>query len=156
MERASRDPNLMEPHYDDTLTHPLTSDVLIEERVVALVGRACRRQIWFLFVDRENVQLPLLIPVSDPPPLPDATVPSLVWKIGQSVRGLDAQSVIVVLERYADATFTAADKAWARELSEALDTVALPVRAVLVSHRLGVRWLAQDDYRFDRDTQGDS
>ena len=57
----------MKPHYEDTLTQPLTSDDLIEARVSALVGRACRRQIWFLFVDSENMQLPLMIPVADPP-----------------------------------------------------------------------------------------
>ena len=142
-------PDLMKPHYDDTVTQPLTTDALIEERVAALVGRACRRQIWFMFVDKEHRQLPLIMPVSDPPMLPDATVSALARNIDQSVESIDAHSVIVVLERYADAVFTAADKAWARALSEAFDTAGLPVRAVLVSHRHGVRWFAQDDYRFD-------
>ncbi|MES2092566.1 MAG: hypothetical protein V4531_01980 [Actinomycetota bacterium] len=147
--RGTRDAAVMKPHYDDTITHPLTSDALIEERVTALVGRACRRQIWFLFVDRQNLQLPLIIPVSDPPSWPDATVSQLVDAIFRSVEDLDAQAVVVVLERYADATFTGADKAWARALETSFDATGLPMRAVLVSHRDGVRWLASDDYRFD-------
>jgi hypothetical protein len=139
----------MKPRYEDTVTQPLTSDDLIEARVSALVGRACRRQIWFLFVDSENMQLPLIIPVADPPDLPDAAVSQLADNIAQGVEHLDAHSVIVVLERYAGPQFSAADKAWARALSSGLDAAGLPVRALLVSHSRGVRWFAADDYRWD-------
>lgn len=139
----------MKPHYEDTVTQPLTSDDLIEARVSALVGRACRRQIWFLFVDSENMQLPLIIPVADPPALPDGGVPQLVGNVARGVEQLDARSVIIVLERYAGAQFTAADKAWARALGSGFDAAGLSVRAVLVSHSRGVRWFAADDYRWD-------
>lgn len=139
----------MKPHYEDTVTQPLTSDDLIEARVSALVGRACRRQIWFLFVDSENMQLPLIIPVADPPALPDAAVSQLADNVAQGVEHLDARSVIVVLERYSGAQFSAEDKAWARALSSGFDAAGLPVRAVLVSHNRGVRWFAADDYRWD-------
>jgi hypothetical protein len=139
----------MKPHYEDTVTQPLTSDDLIEARVSALVGRACRRQIWFLFVDTENMQLPLIIPVADPPTLPDAAVSQLAGNIASGVEHLDARSVIVVLERYANAQFSTADKAWARALGSGFDAAGLPVRAVLVSHSRGVRWFAADDYRWD-------
>lgn len=139
----------MKAHYEYTVTQPLTSDDLIEARVSALVGRACRRQIWFLFVDSENVQLPLIIPVADPPTQPDAVVSQLTENIAQGVEQLDARSVIVVLERYAGPQFSAADKAWARALSNGFDEAGLPVRAVLVSHSHGVRWFAADDYRWE-------
>ncbi|MHC5796380.1 hypothetical protein ACVXZ4_09490 [Lacisediminihabitans sp. FW035] len=139
----------MKPHYEDTVTQPLTSDALIEERIAALVGRACRRQIWFLFLTGENIQLPLIIPVSDPPVMPDPGVPQLVDAVARAGDGLDARSVIVVLERYAEPHITAADRAWARVLGQALDDTGLPMRAILVSHRRGIRWLAPDDYGFD-------
>jgi hypothetical protein len=143
----------MKPHYEDTVTQPLTSDSLIEERIAALVGPACSRQIWFLFLNGENVQLPHIIPVSDPPVMPNPAVSQLVGNITQAGDGLDARSVIVVLERYADSEFTPADKAWARALHTAFEVTGLPMRAILVSHRRGVRWLTPDDYRWDSSGQ---
>jgi hypothetical protein len=141
----------MTTDYNDTIAHPLTSDALIQERVAALIGRACRRQLWFLFLDENDVQLPTIMPVGDPPPLPDATVPALARTIQQIVEAQGACSVILVLERFAGAAFTAADKAWARELSRAFDGIGLPARAVLVSHQRGVRWFAKDDYGYEGD-----
>ena len=139
----------MKPHYEDTVTQPLTSDLIIEQRIAALVGRACRRQLWFLFVDGKNVQLPLIIPVSDPPVMPDRTVAQLVGNIVQAGESMDAHSVIVVLERFAGSQFSLADKAWAGALDRAFGDTGLHMRAVLVSHSHGVRWFAPDDYRFD-------
>ena len=139
----------MEPRYEDTVTQPLASDSLVEERISALVGRACRRQVWFLFVDSKNVQLPLIIPVSDPPVMPDTAVSQLVDNIVTAGEGMDARSVIVVLERDAGSGFTLADRAWARTLDRAFRCTELPMRAVLVSHSRGVRWFAPDDYGLD-------
>lgn len=139
----------MKPHYEDTVTQPLASDSLIEQRIAALVGRACRRQLWFLFVDGKNVQLPLIIPVADPPVMPDLAVPQLVGNIVQAGESMDAHSVIVVLERYAGSQFSPADKAWADALDTAFGHTQLRMRAILVSHSRGVRWFAPDDYRFD-------
>jgi hypothetical protein len=138
----------MKPHYDDTVTQPLTSDNLIEARVSALVGRACRRQIWFLFLDSENIQLPLIMPVADLPALPDAAVTRLADNVAFRVGHLNARAVIIVLERYAGTQFSTADTAWARALDEGFAAAGLPVRAVLVSHSRGVRWFAADDYRW--------
>lgn len=135
-------------NFDDTLTRPLTTDALIEERIGALVGRACRRQLWFLFLDEHDLQLPIIMPVADPPRMPDGSVAALARTIAEHVEDRAARSVIIVLERYADATFTPADAAWARALSDAFDEAGLPTRSVLVSHRNGVRWFAADDYRF--------
>jgi hypothetical protein len=138
----------MTSHYDDTITQPLTSDALIEERIGGLIGRANRRQLWFLFLDENGFQLPLIMPFGDPPLRPDRTVSSLARIIGNAVDDECAHSVIVVLERYADEVITDADRSWARCITDELQAIEVPVRAILVSHRKGVRWLAQDDYRF--------
>ena len=53
-----------------------------------------------------------------------------------------------MIERYAHPELTAADRDWAKCLHDALDEYGVPVRGVLLSHSRGVRWLAQDDYRF--------
>ena len=139
----------MTPDYDDTIAHPLATDDLIEERVAALVGRACRRQLWFLFLDANSVQLPLIMPIADPPPTPDDSIGRLAGLIAEKVDDSGASSVIVVIERYAEATFSHSDKLWARALTEELDAIDIAVRSVMISHRSGVRWFAQDDYRFD-------
>lgn len=138
----------MKPHYEETVTQPLTSDELIHSRVSDLVGRACRRQVWFLFLDDDEVQLPLIIPVADPPLLPDTATSRLADTVAQGVEHLGARSVIVVLERYAGPQFSSADKAWARALGEGFAGAGLPVRATLVSHNRGVRWFAADDFRW--------
>ena len=58
------------PPYHREHLPPLTSQAAIEDRVQLLIGRAARRQIWLLFLDHEDRQLPLLIPVQDPPTQP--------------------------------------------------------------------------------------
>ena len=136
------------PDYDDTTIHPLSSDALIEQRVASLIGRACQRQLWFFFLDDDDLQLPVLIPISDPPARPDSTVDGLADLISSQLAELDGKSVVVILERYADSTITPGDRAWARALSDAFTERHVHLRAMLVSHRRGVRWLAPDDYKF--------
>ena len=136
------------PPYDATLTHPLTTDALLEDRVSALIGRACRRQLWFLFLDADEVQRPLLLPFCDPPIHPDNSLPILARVVAEAIESENAHSVIVVIERYADAAFTESDREWARAISDEFHAQSLVVRCFLVSHRRGVRWFAPDDYRF--------
>ncbi|WP_394771270.1 hypothetical protein [Lacisediminihabitans sp.] len=112
------------------------------------MGRACRRQLWFLFLDEHQVQLPLIIPVGDPPTRPDASVSTLAAGISAAMESVDAASVIVVIERFADQAVTPADTAWARAIDEQFGERGVRVRGFLLSHRRGVRWLAPDDYRF--------
>jgi hypothetical protein len=141
------------PSYHEAATQPLTSPVLIEERVRALIGRACRRQLWFLFLDADQVQLPLMIPLDDLPSAPDDSVHDLARAMGQAMEAAGAESIIVVIERYASSALTSADVAWARGVHSAFDLERIPLRGVLLSHNRGVRWVAQDDYRFPASTQ---
>jgi hypothetical protein len=53
--------------YEETQLLPLTTDDQIERRVADLVGRAHTRQLWLLFLDEVDVQLPLLIPLEGLP-----------------------------------------------------------------------------------------
>jgi hypothetical protein len=136
------------PSYQDARTQPLTSQVLIEERVRALIGRACRHQLWFLFLDDNQVQLPQMIPLDDLPSAPDDSVHDLARAMGQAMEAAGAASVLVVIERYASSALTPADVAWARGIHHAFDLEGLELRGILLSHNRGVRWVAQDDYRF--------
>lgn len=139
------------PSYQDARAQPLVSQVLIEERVRALIGRASRRQLWFLFLDENQVQLPLLIPLDDYPSSPDASVHHLARAIGQAMETAGADSVVVVIERYAASALAPADVGWAKAIHDAFDLEGLRLRGLLLSHNRGVRWVAQDDYRFSTD-----
>lgn len=136
------------PSYQDARAQPLTSQVLIEERVRALIGRACRHQLWFLFLDENQVQLPQMIPLDDLPNAPDDSVHDLARAMGQAMEVAGAGSILVVIERYASSALTAADIAWARGIHRAFDLEEIELRGILLSHNRGVRWVAQDDYRF--------
>jgi hypothetical protein len=136
------------PSYEDARTQPLTSQVLIEERVRALIGRACRRQLWFLFLDANNIQLPLMIPLDDLPSAPDDAVHELARAMGRAMEAAGAGSIIVVIERYASSALSPADIAWAKGVHDAFDLEEIDLRGVVLSHNRGVRWIAQDDYRF--------
>jgi hypothetical protein len=132
------------PH--DTLL-PLTSDTLIEERVRILIGRAHQRQLWLLFLDRQDVQLPVLIPVDSLPgdPEPSATV-AVIGRVLDLMEDIGSHALIIVWERYGSSTLTPQDLAWARSLASACHQARVPLRAMLLSHRSGVRWIAPDDY----------
>lgn len=136
------------PSYEETRTQPLISPVLIEERVRSLIGRACRHQLWFIFLDENDMQLPLLIPIDDMPSGPDETVRDLSRAMGQTMEAADARSLVVVIERYASSGLTASDTAWARAIHESLEQEGIDLRGILLSHNRGVRWIAQDDYLF--------
>lgn len=136
------------PNYEETRLQPLTTDALLEARVADLIGRAIKRQLWFLFLDDGQVQLPLIIPVDDLPVLPDAHLDTIARQMSAAMDAAGARSVVIVIERYAESALTDADRAWARSLHDAFEQGRVTVRGILLSHRRGVRWVAQDDYRF--------
>jgi hypothetical protein len=126
---------------------PLTTDEAIEGRVASLIGRAQNRQIWLLFLDQNQVQSPLVLPVSDIPVAPpDDDLDNWSEFVRGTTEAVDAGEVIVVLERFAPERLTDADRAWARMLRDGCRVAGVTLRAVLLSHRNGVRLLAPDDY----------
>jgi hypothetical protein len=130
--------------FDQAALEPLTTDVLIQQRVADLVGRAIRRQLWLFFLDENSVQLPLVMPCDDLPVYPpDDPVPVYA----DFAEGCGATSIVAVLERFGDDELTPADTAWARHLHDSCAGL-VPLRAVLLSHRRGIRWIAEDDYLF--------
>ena len=126
---------------------PLTTDALIEQRVESLIGKAQNRQIWLLFLDQNQVQSPLVLPVSDVPVAPAADdLDNWCELIRGTTEAVDAGEVIVVIERYAPDRLTDADRGWARMLSDGCRVAGVTLRAVVLSHRHGVRLLAAEDY----------
>jgi hypothetical protein len=137
------------PAYDDARLVPLETDDALQRRVADLVGRANRRQLWLLFLDEDHVQLPVLIPIDDLPTQPQpGDGEMLAGALATTAEVIGAAWVVLVWERYADDTLTALDRRWASVAHDACDDRGVPLRAMLLSHRRGVRWIAQDDYRF--------
>ncbi|HEY2643648.1 MAG TPA: hypothetical protein VGI56_07850 [Galbitalea sp.] len=134
-------------HYEEAQLEPLLSDSDIERRVADLVGRANSRQLWLMFLDDYDIQLPLLIPIEGLPSAPDgAHIVNVVESIRFMMVEVDAAALILVFERYAAAELTPQDAAWALAMRTECDNQGVNLRAMLLSHRGGVRWIAPDDY----------
>ena len=135
------------PRYDRQELAPLLTQTDIEQRVAALIGRAARRQLWFLFVDNRADQLPILIPIQDYPTRPDIDDPErFALLLDHVADNAGATAAIVVIERFRDRELTRSDRAWAGALHDAVTRSTLSSRGILVSHAKGVRWIAPDDY----------
>jgi hypothetical protein len=135
------------PTYEETELMPLVTDAEIERRVADLIGRANSRQLWLLFLDEFAVQLPVLIPIESLPSEPTATeAERVIHRMRELMVEIGASAVVTVLERYGAATLTAQDAAWARALHAACDEQGVALRAQLLSHRTGVRWIVDDEW----------
>ncbi len=132
--------------YEETQLLPLTTDHDIESRVADLIGRANSRQLWLLFLDEVDVQLPLLIPIEGLPPEPTEEQTSGVIDGVRHLMGeIGASAVITVLERYGSVSLTAQDAALVRWLRRGCAEHGVILRAQLLSHRTGVRLIGIEE-----------
>lgn len=132
--------------YEETQTLPLTTDDDIERRVTELIGRANSRQLWLLFLDEQDIQLPLLIPIDGLPTEPtDEDGGRVVERVRELMGEIGACAVVAVLERYGSASLTAQDAAWIRSLRSACAEKNVALRAQLLSHRTGVRLVTDEE-----------
>lgn len=126
---------------------PVDSDAALEERIAHLIGRACRRQVWILFLDAASVQLPKLVAMDDYPTSPEPCgARSFASHIRRAMDELGAERIVFVWERNVGERATPVDRAWAKAMATACRDEGVPARAQLISHRAGVRWFAPDDY----------
>ncbi|PFG41229.1 hypothetical protein ATJ97_3777 [Georgenia soli] len=128
---------------------PLRTDEELAEGVYQLLGPALRRQVWLLFLDEESYLQPLLMPCDDlPEPMTPANSLTFGRFAGVAVEHSGASSVVLVVERPSGPLLTEADRGLMRGMHDGCLAAGTPVRAVLLSHRRGVRWVARDDYGF--------
>ncbi|MDQ1580776.1 MAG: hypothetical protein QOD05_1551 [Microbacteriaceae bacterium] len=146
-----REPALDEsrkPSFQESRNSPLLTDADIEERFSGLIGRACRKQLWGSFLDDNQVQQKLLIPIDGLPDLPDEEgAHKLIRALSEILRMQGARSLILVWERPGGSALLRADLGWVRTLSAACERQSAQLRALLLSHDDGVRCLARVDYR---------
>jgi hypothetical protein len=132
--------------YEETQDCPLTTDEQIEHRVADLIGRANSRQLWLLFLDEFDLQLPLLIPIEGLPSRPtEDEAGRVVDRVRDIMAEIGAMSVITVLERYGAPALTAQDAVWADSLRRHGAESGVTLRAQLLSHRTGVRWIGAEE-----------
>jgi hypothetical protein len=125
---------------------PLSTDSEIESRVADLIGRANSRQLWLLFLDDADVQLPVLIPMDSLPSEPArGEVETIVDNLRELMHTIGASALITVLERYGAATLTDQDRLWIVSLRDCCERQSVRLRAQLLSHRGGVRWIGDDE-----------
>ena len=140
-------------HADDARHLPITTDRDIEHRVVDLLQTALRRQWWTLYLDEDDVQSPLIMPMADYPDDPsepcghEGTAAQLLAnRVARIADEIGAAKVVFVWERPGAAKSTEADRACARAVAEGCRGEGLAVRAQLILHDGGARWFAPDDY----------
>jgi hypothetical protein len=138
---------------DEATRLPLTSDRALHERVADLLEGAIRRQWWTLYLDENDRQLPLVMPMAGYPERPDepcgdegTAAQLLARRLSEIVEQVDAAQVVFVWERPGSDVSTAADRAWAKALGEACRAESVAVRAQFILHDDGARWFAPDDY----------
>ncbi|WP_130506268.1 hypothetical protein [Microterricola gilva] len=131
---------------DELRQIPLDSDAAVQARVEHLIGAACRRQWWMLLLDEAGRQIPLIIPMADYPKTPNGGAAGLLAaRVAETVYETGAAQAIFVWERPGGHRVSHLDRSWARALAAACADAGVSVRAQLISHDDGVRWVAPDD-----------
>lgn len=132
--------------FEQTQTLPLTTDRDIERRVADLIGRANSRQLWLLFLDELDLQLPVLIPIEGLPSEPtDDQAGVVVDRLRELMGEIGAVAVVIVHERYGSSSLRVQDAAWVRSLRRGCVAHGVTLRGQLLSHRTGVRWIADEE-----------
>jgi len=134
------------PNYKDTHEHPLITDDDVLTRVTLLVRNALRRQLWLMFLDDDDRQLPVLMP-TDVPANPGTTDASNLARFIHGVNDdLGARSIVVSLERRGSDVISDDDRAWFRLVRDACAMAELTLRGPVLVHTRGTRWVAVEDY----------
>lgn len=134
---------------------PLLTDTDINDRVGSLIGRACRTQLWLLFLDERSVMLPAVMPNDElPAPLDSERAEGIAAMLRQAIARTPIESVILVWERPGGPIATETDRQSAGVLAWACADEGVPVRGQLISHDFGVRWFGAEEYAAARDAAG--
>jgi hypothetical protein len=119
---------------------PVSDAQGLADRVGELLPVAVRRQLWTLFFDADDVQLPMMVPLEG---IPDRPSPSAVRSWGLALEAVvdefDVAWVCFVVERPGGAEETESDTAWCEELVALGASTGLVVRSVLGCTDDGIR-----------------
>ena len=120
---------------------PLRTDDDVDRRVAALIGHATRDDtLWLLFVDGDDRQTPVVMPVEEASGPPDE---EMVMALGDVLEGVlpdlataaGVGSVVFVRERLGPDFVVPADRAWAEALATMCREREIRSRGVHLSTR---------------------
>jgi hypothetical protein len=131
--------------FDDVADVSLCSDEQVLERVRGLVEGAYRRQLWLMFLDDRECQLPILMP-HDVPSGPNRGHRARFRPfIAELVDAIGPSSIVVVLERPGPDMLRRGDLEWFAVLGDACRASGVRLRGPILAHDTGFRWVAADD-----------
>lgn len=133
------------PRYDDVRDTPLRSDASLLARAELLLGHAIRRQVWLLFLDAEQRQLPLLMPSYVPRRPAPGHRENYSRVLAVLLEDAHAHSLAVAYERRGGSDLTAADVEWLALIRAGCAEASIPLRGPLLVHDGGVRWIGPEE-----------
>lgn len=105
-----------------------------------------RRTLWVMYLDRDDVPLPVILPVEEMPSEPDSTAPQVARNLAKV--GLDMApggAMVVMLERPGPARRAPADDAWHSLIRREVASCGVRLRAMFLAARGQVQPFALDD-----------
>ena len=125
---------------------PLRTDDDVLRRVDLLLDENARqlRSVLLLFLDADDVQLPVVVPIDDVPDRPDPMLAgSACWLIAEALaQHAGGGSAIVVLTRPGAVQPDDTDRRWSQLLLVAARQHRAPIRIICLATPGGVRWLS--------------
>jgi hypothetical protein len=130
------------PPTAETLTSPLRTDADVLARIEQLIAPAdrVRQSLWLFFLDQDQAQLPVVMPIADVPDDPDPElVGNLCWTIAEALGGSGpAGSVVITLTHPGPASPGDADRTWHTRLRDGAAAHDAHVRMMCLATPEGV------------------
>jgi hypothetical protein len=134
------------PPASDLLATPLLTDADVLERVERIVDPDYRDMptLWVFFLDQDQMQSPVLVPIDDIPDRPDAEfLGSLGEVLAKTLQGaMPAGSVVLTVTRDGTTAAREADLTWRDQLHDTAAAHDVTVRMICLATPDGVRNLA--------------
>lgn len=129
----------------ELLAVPVVTDSDVLARVAAIIEPAARQQrsLWLFFLERDNTQANLIVPIDDVPVRPEAGVLANVCYVASEsiAHAPRALSVIIALSRPGTIRRTESDRHVLRALQHGAASHATPIRMLVLATPEGVREL---------------
>ncbi|MDO7883363.1 hypothetical protein [Antiquaquibacter soli] len=126
------------PHYDTVRDEPLPTDDAVLSRLDDLLEEGLALRLWFMFLDDESYQLPLLLPMDLGGAPGSDDVDAIARFIDDLAAAVDAATAIVVVE-WGDLDHAEIAVEWMRVVAAACSQSGVDYRGPFECSPFGVR-----------------